>query len=139
MTLMPKYPPHGRNVAATVLALAIASVFFGGSPACEKCEDRPGMGGYSITPETFRVGSVAAGNAATYAEWLDEMSKLSCEAACDRLVGVEPITLTSCSSSKSVDASKSDDAAPPDAGSGSLWFRCEWVHHSCDKNPGCGG
>lgn len=107
--------------------VALASVVLGGSPACEKCEDRPGMGGFSITAENFRAGSVAAGNATTYAEWLTDMSRLSCEDACDRLVSVSPITVTSCSTAR------------PDGGSEPLGFLCEWVHHSCDSNPGCTG
>ena len=114
------------------ISVVLASIIFGGSPACEKCRDAPGMGSYGISPERFRPGSVAAGKATTYQEWYDEMAALPCADACNRLVGLDPITVTSCTTSKS-DASQSD-AGPP-----ILSVRCEWILHACDANPGCSG
>ncbi len=117
-------------LARAVAVLGLASTFLGTTPACAaKCEDIPGRQGFGITPETFHAGSREAGDAQTFQEWYAHVAGEPCEQACTDLVGVEPITVSSCATTKEND----------DAGVSTLSVICEYVHHSCDQNPGCGG
>jgi hypothetical protein len=116
---------------ATLVVRCTISVFaataLSSSSACQKCKDEPDAYDYPITPEQFRPGSVAAGNATSYAQWRDELASEPCAQACGQLIAAYPITVTSCSTSQ------------PDGGSSPLVIQCAWTVHACDPNPGCSG